>query len=318
MTASRSAFPDYDIPEFLKFIERFNPGELRHYVSELEARFDCARYLSPNYISALVQQMRNSIAESKPASFLRLGDGEGDILAGSDKEFPILTKISESRTSARHFGQVLRPNQLDEIRAQMQQAVRSADIVGMPTKARVNNMFRKIAERSALGNYDFRGVAGTTNVIRHAHRLLMPLQPPRMITDCYFHRDLLPHYPELLAGIDRIGLISCYPDLPQRLRRTFGIREVDYFHIPNQASNIGGRPTERHYPEAFTQVINDLAAIRPGQVVLIGAGILGKTYCHRVKGHGGIGFDIGSMADVWMGKKARRYQTEEYLKRWML
>lgn len=318
MTVSRTAFPQYDPEEFLRFIGRFDRGKLQSYLADLEARFHSSPFLLREYAATIVRQMQQAIAESRPASFLRLGDGEGDILAGRDKEFSGLARISEARTSARHFGKVLRPHELDAIRQDMQGAICSADFIGLPTASRIENMFRKIGENSASGDYDFRGVTGTINAVRYAYDLLMPLQGPRIITNCYFHRDLLPFYPELLTGQHRIGLVSCYPELPSKLQNSFGIDRVDYYPIPNQASNLGTRPPASHYPDAFGRVMEMLAVSRPGQIILVGAGILAKAYCHRVKQLGGIGLDIGSMADVWMGKTARRYQTEEYLARWKL
>ncbi|MDY6885713.1 MAG: hypothetical protein SWL02_18320 [Pseudomonadota bacterium] len=47
-----------------------------------------------------------------------------------------------------------------------------------------------------------------------------------------------------------------------------------------------------------------------GHVYLVGAGILGKVYCHQIKKSGGIALDVGSVPDVWVGKPSREYQKK--------
>jgi hypothetical protein len=46
---------------------------------------------------------------------------------------------------------------------------------------------------------------------------------------------------------------------------------------------------------------------RPGELFLVAAGFLGKILCDRIRARGGIGFDIGSVADSWMGYATRFY-----------
>jgi hypothetical protein len=53
-------------------------------------------------------------------------------------------------------------------------------------------------------------------------------------------------------------------------------------------------------------------------VFLVAAGILGASYCNRIKQLGGIAINIGSVADVWAGVVTRPYHTERYLDRWRL
>ncbi len=62
------------------------------------------------------------------------------------------------------------------------------------------------------------------------------------------------------------------------------------------------------FPALMEREIPDLMARAPGLVVLVGAGLLGKLYCARVKALGGIALDVGSMLDVWAGLKTRDNQ----------
>jgi hypothetical protein len=165
---------------------------------------------------------------------------------------------------------------------------------------------------------DIRGACGTINALRYAHVALSCAPPRRVITNCWFHRDLLPYYKEILQGTSKLGLIGCYPELPDRIRAAFGVGDVMFFPIPNQISNTGRRPPLPHYPDIFDRVMESLSTIAPGQVVLVAAGMLGKIYCNRIKQCGGIALDIGSVADVWVGRRARRYHDAAYLEKWAL
>ena len=48
-------------------------------------------------------------------------------------------------------------------------------------------------------------------------------------------------------------------------------------------------------------------APEPGELVLVAAGFLGKLICNRVKERGGVGFDVGSIVNSWMGHATRAY-----------
>ncbi len=42
-----------------------------------------------------------------------------------------------------------------------------------------------------------------------------------------------------------------------------------------------------------------------GKLFLVAGGILGKFYCGRIKGSGGVAIDVGSLVDMWMGAETR-------------
>jgi hypothetical protein len=45
--------------------------------------------------------------------------------------------------------------------------------------------------------------------------------------------------------------------------------------------------------------------VRPGTLVLVGAGVAGKIYCEIARSNGGIGLDLGSTLDAWAGVDSR-------------
>ena len=126
--------------------------------------------------------------------------------------------------------------------------------------------------------------------------------------------DLYRHL--VLAGLDRIGAITCRP-VDRLLGRAFGIPKIDVWPVPQEAQyattagNIHIPATGPHWPDRFEALRGSLA-VEPGQVVLIGAGHLGKSYAHWVKQRGGIGLDVGSIFDAWMGLRTRGLFKEEH------
>jgi hypothetical protein len=74
-----------------------------------------------------------------------------------------------------------------------------------------------------------------------------------------------------------------------------------------------------HFPDRFDEIDSSLAKLDlTGSLFFIGAGILGKAYCNRVKSQGGMAIDAGSMMDVWMGIGARQYQCAAYVSQYKL
>jgi hypothetical protein len=59
--------------------------------------------------------------------------------------------------------------------------------------------------------------------------------------------------------------------------------------------------TGEHYPARFCELRETLTVPFPGAVFLVGAGALGKIYCHWIQQRGGIALDIGSICDAWAG-----------------
>jgi len=55
-----------------------------------------------------------------------------------------------------------------------------------------------------------------------------------------------------------------------------------------------------HYGAFYALVLDSISRLAPGSVTLIAAGICGKVYADAVRRSGGIGVDIGAMADFFM------------------
>jgi hypothetical protein len=93
----------------------------------------------------------------------------------------------------------------------------------------------------------------------------------------------------------------------------FGLTEVQTFFLAPQVRPCKGPILEArpHWPTMFNEVPKWLKSIPvKGNLFLVGAGGFGKIYCHMIKQHGGMAFDVGSLFDGWAGYGTRSYIRE--------
>jgi hypothetical protein len=141
------------------------------------------------------------------------------------------------------------------------------------------------------------------------------------------HNDLFRWnlYRYLFNLVDSVSYISCHT-LASFLTQTYGLASRQEFIIPGEHAYIELFSTaseseslvdyrsseEPFYPIVFEAVCDAIDPL-PGEIYLVGAGILGKIFCNIIKERGGIALDIGSMADYWLGHETRRYIREQFI-----
>ena len=109
----------------------------------------------------------------------------------------------------------------------------------------------------------------------------------------------------MIGSQDRIGLISSKPELAKLLRDLLSV-EVDYYQTPEMYHRIASADDkESHDLGVFSDVHGRLRVRHPGQLFLVGAGIWGKVYCHKIQALGGIALDIGAVCDAWVNIPSR-------------
>ena len=217
-------------------------------------------------------------ARRSSLSAIRLGDGEGALIG-----YPSYT----SRRDVNRFLRIwLRTDQvptqtLVEFINELRDAIRQADIVGLPRQAQTQLSLRWAAVHKSI-------VAGRLDTGWEA-------------TDAAAHR-LLQHallYRPLLQGRDFIGLITPR-HVADRLVKLFSVDHVSWYGIRGQGDEPGNIRIA-HFPEGYRRMRDCLHVPYRGALFLVGAGPFGKVYCHWIKQRGGVALDIGSMFDSWGG-----------------
>jgi hypothetical protein len=218
------------------------------------------------------------VAEARPFSLVRLGDGEGRLLG-----YPEIVGQAELDISLQiWFGRTdFAPDALAALAVELREATLAADLLGLPRPSQL-----------ALPEY--------RAVFAPLERFGLLARGP-LLTDSAIHRYLQIglFYRELLADLPFCGLVSCR-DLASQMKRVFRLGRVEQYLVPGEAQYPGPRPGE-HYPGRFQELRETLTVPFPGAVFLVGAGALGKIYCHWIKQRGGIALDIGAVCDAWGG-----------------
>ena len=259
------------------------------------------RFLQP---ASVIERIFEAVASRRPFSLIRLGDGEGAFVRLSEedeRQFPNLYRRNRLDRSHVWFkGEIdIEASGFQATAFGIHTAVQNADVVGIPYAGWIEQEY-KIQSPT--------GISSLVNALR-----LMSLPDANIgqaLTPQLIHLDLAHAcLPELLRKETEIGLISCHSELPGRLQTAFGLKLVEFHKIPGEKVHrdiIGeSAATGQHYPERFQTIMNQLQKWQDGRVFLVGAGLLGKFYCDQIKRNGGIGIDIGSLADAWMGANTR-------------
>ncbi len=257
---------------------------------------------------AVADRIATAIDSKQPLSLVRLGDGEGNQLSYREeyRRFQVFDRLTTRRTwwaedAPDHN------NGGDEIQELLREAVTAADIVGIPDLQRVCRVLGidRFHELSTHGK-NSRGLIAALD-------FAADLPADRMITSCHIHEAFAYWglWDLLIPRARRVSLITCHPQLGRNLSDHHGVTIGDVHLIPPErkySANFQNSRTERHYPDTFLRLREKLASVGTGEVFLVAAGILGKSYCQWIKEAGGIALDIGSAADFWCGFGTRGFE----------
>jgi tetratricopeptide (TPR) repeat protein len=257
--------------------------------------------------ASLAAWLAGRIAAGTPTSVIRLGDGEGNFLpyAAEDATFQAQDRL---RIQDLWWGaNVLSPAQAAALGRQLQAAIRRADAVGLPPLKR---LLRDLNHPQGNSAANYRGLCA---VVAFVERQPAALAERQILLSMHLHADLdrWDLFRQILAPVSSVSVISCL-DLSRLLAERFGVGVRRWFRIPPEyryrtlLGEPGNEPQRPFYPDLFAQIMAEVAP-RPGELFLVAAGFLGKILCERIRARGGIGFDIGSVADSWMGYATRSY-----------
>ncbi|WP_170216698.1 GT-D fold domain-containing protein [Allostella humosa] len=270
----------------------------------------CLLDVSTNLAQAMTvaDRIARAIATGQPLSVVRLGDGEGNFLPYADGEEP-QRRLDQANIQQLWWGRHrLGEDDLGAIEQALAAAVRVADIVGIPDEYRL----ALALGRPEAASGEARGLLAV--VEQFAGYAPAPtggalFGPRQIITGSNFNNALAAWglWEPLLGRIGACAVVTGRPDLAAALTTRFGLRVERTFAVPPEAKYLPpSTPGQHHYRDVYARTLEALATVRPGQVVLVAAGILGKIYCARIREAGGIAIDVGSVADGWCGHVTRR------------
>ena len=260
------------------------------------------RYFDTAEIAAALHA---ALREHAPFALVRLGDGEGAWIAPGTADRADYTPLyaqNQALMAAIWFGPDFAPaaSGFTALATALPEHIPGWDVTGIPYSSWLRHEYTIASPR---------GVPSLLNLIRR----LQAANAPAETAFCrqLANTDLFTegHLPGLLRRAGAVSVITCHTGLPGWLQAEYGLSAVELFAVPGERGRtelLGEAALQGvQFPDRFTQLQAELAQPWNGRLVLIAAGILGKFYASTIRRHGGIALDIGSLADVWMGRLTR-------------
>ena len=242
----------------------------------------------------LVSKIKDSVTQQQPLSIVRLGDGEAypyrppPVTALNSWLFLKDIENFELRT----WGQSPPPGDLSEdYKVRFREAISRADIVGLPSVYRIIRNLTAPYTRYGNRRYQrsfMRILSAVGSEIPLSGKLFTEERCQR-ISGAIDDKLLID-----LAGKSRsVILISCH----EEITRKFEAYSPTLILIPSDISLF-----IRNYKEVIGRIKK---SCRPGTLVVIGAGQIGKILADEARQAGAVALDVGSLLDYMVGLKTR-------------
>lgn len=238
----------------------------------------------PARVDRLVEAIATARQEGRGFGLIRLGDGEGWFLAGHSADLEGATRngaLVEAELASR--GGQLSGEVYAALQDRFRLALLRADVVGIP------DLWQCLCgPEHALKVAAYLGTAGGADLWPGGWHL---------------HLQLLLRGSFQRPPFDRIDAVIG-PALPPNLRGS----DTAFVPLPGEDPHWSGtdRP-QAHYPRVYERVLGWIEGhVRPGQLVLVGGGLLGKIYVDAIRSRGGVGIDVGSVIDLTCGHTGHR------------
>ena len=234
-----------------------------------------------------------AVKEGRPSSFLRFNDGEARFV-GRTAYYSSAQVVEIIR---RHFGDnVLTDGELDSLGRRVIEAVRTADVVGLPPADWPRDFS---CARDIVFGESKRSQIISTHVDFHQH---------------LFNTDFF----SKLFSIGRpVSAVTCR-DVTVFLGQVYKGTLSDVYLVPEQADGSYNGNIRPHYPDYCDYLCAVLEGSSSGKVFLVGAGVCGKIYCEAVRRGGGVAIDVGSIFDLWAGRFSRPYMETARIRNYYL
>ena len=256
--------------------------------------------IAPAILDDLVQRIQSALEKGEGFSLIRLGDGEGLFLCGRRPDVGGATlngRIIEANLAANR-GQ-LQGEEHQQLIQRFATAIEDSDWIGIADIPQCLHGPRQL-------------VAVAEGIGQHWQGRIDHFAPKLMPGGWHVHNCLLYCGKYALPPFNRVsGLIS--PSLPKGLEG----QPIEHFVIPGEhwfRKDTSGE--HAHYPVVFERCLDWISrTVQPGQLWLVGAGILGKIYCQAIRAQGGVAVDVGSVIDLssGVGNTRGEYRQHPYL-----
>lgn len=262
-----------------------------------------------------------NLTQREPYSMVRLGDGEGNILAMVDPDVDPDRQLRWANAVVRsQAGNTFDTATAREFAAGMERAMLATDVLGvrMLTPWHDDLWLHEKTRDWAEWCLETKQIRGALGVVRAHDQVLRWLGEDRLksavLTHAWIYGSLLDHLRLLVQAADLVLLITCRTELLEGFRRAHPGRGFELLEVPPEPNlRSTCEPMRPHYPEAYHDILGRLQGNLAGCLVLVGAGVFGKLYCDAARCGGGVALDLGSGFDILAGIKSRGIHDEKWI-----
>ena len=259
-----------------------------------------------------------ALQKRNPFSLIRLGDGEGNILGCIDPALDSLREVKWFNAIFRYqTGKALGPNECTDVAKMLEIAALDSDILGIRLFVRGHLPewpYGPTFEwaKNAIERGDLRGALGMLRSLDQIDRWIeSSALHNTLLTDAWVYIPLMYHLDRIINAASRVVVVSCRREIFGVFAKRYSIKSVEFLPVPIEPSRAKTAEIEVHYPDVFDEVLRSMNRDMIGTLVLVGAGILGKIYCHAAKQSGAVAIDIGSGFDILSGIRSRLMHNEK-------
>lgn len=225
---------------------------------------------------------QEALRRGRRFALVRLGDGEGAMLA--HEEPGMADEVAFCMDVWFGDGGAIGPQDRRAMAIGLERAMREADVLGLPRRRQLQVAMR------------YHGV------FRHLERVLGARRPLVGDMALHFYLQWSGALGLLIRAARRVVLIGCR-DVEAQFAAHFD-RPVAQWLVKGEARHPGP-VDEPHWPIGYARVMARAGTLGPGDLVLVGAGVLGKAYVAAAARQGAVALDMGSVFDGWAGVVSR-------------
>lgn len=224
------------------------------------------------------------IDEGKSAFVLRMGDGEMRI----QREHESLGKFS-----IKQFGRKMTTEEIEKAKVWLRDSVLESSILGLPTKDHcdASNLWSFIIEYYGEMRY-----------------LYPDSWDKKRYCSINSHYELLASGDlfDILSKVERIVVVSSR-DIEERLKNRFNnIKEVEAYTLPGEQIFELEKNLDIDIFKRIEEICYAISSKkRTGELLIFGAGPIGKIIGAEFSKSGGVAIDLGSVFDFFVGKVTR-------------
>lgn len=263
------------------------------YVSNAYRRCGCI--VDPGRWNSHSSHVLEALAEEKPLSIIRIGDGEVHLLGGVGT--PHLDRyLLECVLDGHSDTLALSDDWATKLREMLLRSIASADVVGV-RGIDPSSGLTDVSTILAAIDRDIRGGVGAFRAIETIlARAQQGLLAGKVVGSAHLYFGFLPMLGKFIEASKGVLCITSRPAVAAALARK---------HVQPFALIETGRSCDERTGQFLWRVKRKLPTELGGHLCLIGAGVWSEFYCDWAKERGGVAVDIGSGFDLLAGKRTR-------------